>query len=62
VAKGQRKWKVLRRYPKAKLKFARGLGYWIDVEDKHLSSYQWSPVNAWAQADLWPAFDPPAPG
>jgi hypothetical protein len=56
MARGLHKSEVLWKHPKAKLQFAQGLGYFIEVEGKHMSSYQWSPVNAWAQADLWPIF------
>jgi hypothetical protein len=58
MAKGTRKWPVQRKHPAAELKFYRRLGYCIEVDGKQLSSYQWSPVNAWSQADLQPNFPP----
>lgn len=56
MARGAHKFKVIQKHPKAKLNFAKGFGYCIVVDGRKLSSYQWSPVNAWAQADLQPLF------
>lgn len=56
MAKVQHKCLVTKNYPGAKLKFYRGLGYCIEVDGAQLSAYHWSPVNAWAQADLRPIF------
>jgi hypothetical protein len=56
MARGAHKWRVLRKHPTAKLKFSQGLGYYIEVDDRQLSRFQWSPVNAWSQADLQPLF------
>jgi hypothetical protein len=59
VAKIQHKWQVLQKHPKAKLVFkvGAGNGYRVEVEGRPLGKYQWSPVNAWAKADLQPLFE-----
>lgn len=59
MARGAHKHIVQRKHPSATLHFYRGLGYCIEVHGVRLSCYEWSPVNAWAQADLQPIFETP---